>query len=466
MKRRPTLFRRAAVSIGAGLLVFQLLSTVAIATWVLLPLEEQSAEDFAALVLLSARTWVELPPETREAFADELARNHQLELQAAALPSSSDTRHHHMYMQYLRAALAKHADAGIAPQLSESDGRRFHVDLTMAGQPLRFSFAYDRLDSKPYRALVAILGTGALVSLGIAWLLARRVSRPVTQLAAAARQIGAGERPADLPETGEEELADLARIVNETSAKLAAQRENQDTLLAGVSHDLRSPLARLRMAVGMLAEDCDSPLLERMDTDIAAMDTLIGAQLQLARVRQREAPAPTDIDALLGEAVRLGTAGAAGVDAPAAIRLRTTGEGCVASVAPVALRRIVGNLIDNARLHAGQQAFDVVRRRRGAAILVGVRDRGRGIPRELREAVFRPFVRVEPSRSRATGGSGLGLAIARQLAETHGWRLALKGRVGGGASFWLAIPATPARAASHSESLATAPGPGLDQAKT
>jgi two-component system osmolarity sensor histidine kinase EnvZ len=81
-----------------------------------------------------------------------------------------------------------------------------------------------------------------------------------------------------------------------------------------------------------------------------------------------------------------------------------------------------------------------VRRCCAGSILIGVRDRGPGIPAELREAVFRPFFRLDPSRSRTTGGSGLGLAIARQLAETQGWTVALKPRVGGGASVWLAIP--------------------------
>ena len=440
MKPRPTLFRRAALSIGAGLLVFQLLSMLAVATYVLIPLEEQSAEDFAALVLLAARTWVELPPETRDAFAIELATNHQLELREAAFPATGETRHHHAYMQLLRTALEQQAEPGVVPRLSETNDRWFHIDIAMAGHPLRFTFSDDRLHSKPFQALVPIVGMGVLVSVAVAWLLARRVSRPVAHLARAARQIGSGEHPAELPEDVEQELADLAHVFNQTSAKLAAQRENQDTLLAGVSHDLRSPLTRLQMAVGMLAEEYNSELLTRMEADIAAMDALIGAQLQLARVRQREAVVVTDVDALLRDVVAAGVA-----SGNFAIGLRTTGSGCTSAIAPVALRRIVANLIDNACLHGGKRGLDVIRRRCGNSILIGIRDRGPGIPVEMREAVFRPFVRVEPSRSRATGGAGLGLAIARQLADTHGWTLALKSRVGGGASFWLVLPVQDAR---------------------
>ena len=415
--------------------MFELLSMLAIDVYVLRPLQRRSADDFAALVLLSARTWVELPPETREAFAVELATNHRLDLRAEVPGVEGETPQHPVYLRYLGEALQQQSEPGMEPWLSTAPDQRYHIDIALAGQRLRFSFGKDRLNSRPFEALMLITLTAALVSVAIAWFLARRVSRPVARLAAAARRMGVGDQPAALPEDGELELAELAHAFNQTSSRLKAQRENQDTLLAGVSHDLRSPLARLRMATGMLAEESDSPLLARMEADIVEMDALIGNQLELARMRQRETPVATDVDAMLRELAQAGSA-----SGRCTVRLRANGAPRSSSVAPVALRRIIGNLLDNACLHGGQREFELVRRRRGNTILIGVRDRGPGVPAALREAVFRPFFRVEPSRNRATGGSGLGLAIARQLAETHGWTLLLKPRVGGGASFWLAIP--------------------------
>jgi two-component system, OmpR family, osmolarity sensor histidine kinase EnvZ len=442
VNHRPTLFRRTAWSIGAGLLVFQLLAGLGIFSYVLLPLVERSADDLAALLVLSARTWVELPPETRPAFESELASSHGLELRAEASPAGNDIGHHHPYMTYLRAALMRRADPGTLPRVTESEDDRFHADIPMGGRNLRFSFAADRIDLRPLTTLLVTLVAGTIVAVGLAWWLARRVSAPVRQLAIAARQIGAGEQPAELPESGERELAAVARIFNQTAAQLAAQRENQNTLLAGISHDLRSPLTRLRMALGMLAEECESPLIDRMEADVAAMEVLIAAQLQLARAREREPAQPTDIDSLLAELVE----GIEPADAGAgAVQLRAEGGPCVIDVARVALRRVLANLIDNAAAHGGRRGFAVVRRRCGEAIAIGVRDRGPGIAKELRETVFRPYFRIEPSRNRETGGSGLGLAIARQLADTHGWRLAVKAHVGGGASFWLAIPSDPRR---------------------
>jgi two-component system osmolarity sensor histidine kinase EnvZ len=305
----------------------------------------------------------------------------------------------------------------------------------MARHVLRFSFSDELLAPRPSLALAWSIAAGLLVTLILAWLLARRITAPVARLALAARQIGSGEHPPRLPESGEHELAELARIFNQTAVQLAARRENQNTLLAGVSHDLRSPLARMKMALGMLAEQRASPLLARMERDVAEMETLIRAQLELARSQEREAAAATDIDALLGELIE-----AAEAQSPGQTHLRADAPACHADIAPLALRRILGNLVDNALRYGGPGRLELVRRRCSGGILVGVRDRGPGIPAELREAVFRPFFRLDPSRNRGTGGSGLGLAIARQLADAQGWKVVLKLRVGGGVSAWLAIP--------------------------
>jgi two-component system osmolarity sensor histidine kinase EnvZ len=298
----------------------------------------------------------------------------------------------------------------------------------------RAEFSKDRITPRPSLALAWIILSGVLATLILAWLLARRVTAPVARLAVAARRITSSGQTTPLPETGCAEFVDLARIFNETARQLQAQRENQTTLLAGVSHDLRSPLARMKMALGMLAEENASPLLFRMERDIAEMDALIGAQLELARAQEGEQPEKTDVDALLEDAVE-----AAEAQAPGRVQLRANSTGCMAEIAPVSLRRCIGNLLDNALRYGGEGRIQVVRRRINGRLLIGVRDRGPGIPPHLAEVVFRPFYRLESSRSRITGGSGLGLAITRQLAETQGWKIAIKARRGGGASVWLQI---------------------------
>ncbi|MGA9163660.1 MAG: ATP-binding protein [Thiobacillus sp.] len=442
MKPRHSLFRRTALTVAAGLIVFQLASGAAIFFNILMPLAHRSADDLAALLVLSARTWVELPAATRPDFEEELKLSHGLDLAEATAPVG-DEAGHHPYLNFLRTSLAARLDSAPALRVTETANGVFHADIPMANHVLRFSFSRDLLPQRPVYALAWSFAAGLLVTLVLAWLLARRITAPVARLAEAARQIGSGERPPRLPESGEHELADLARVFNETASQLAARRENQSTLLAGVSHDLRSPLGRIKMALGMLAEERASPLLARMERDVAEMETLIGAQLELARAEEREATQATDIDALLAELIE-----ATEAQSPGQTRLRADRPACHADIAPLALKRILGNLLDNALRYAGPGRLELVRRHCSGRLLIGVRDRGPGIPAELREAVFRPFFRLDPSRSRATGGSGLGLAIARQLANTQGWTVAVKPRVGGGTSVWLAIPLLDAKSSA------------------
>ena len=433
MKERPSFFRRTALTLAVGLLIFQIASGAAMFVNLVLPLAHRSADDLADLLILSAYIWDELPPEKRSAFQVELREKYGLNLQESGA-SLSDEIGLYPYIRFLRAALTVRLPPGQLLSLSEDAHEHFQVEFTQEGRRLYFEFSKARITPRPSWALIWIAMSGILATLCLAWLLARRVTDPLARLAEAARRIGKGEQAPLLPEQGDAEIADLAHVFNETSRQLQAQRENQITLLAGVSHDLRSPLARMKMALGMLAEEYSSPLLVRMERDIAEMDELIGAQLALARAQEAEAAENTDIDALLVDLIE-----AADAQAPGRLQLRIDDCRCEAKIAPMALRRCIGNLLGNALRYGGEREIQVIRRRIHKTIFIGVRDRGPGIPLQLREAVFRPFYRMEPSRNRTTGGNGLGLASTRQLAETHGWQVALKSRVGGGTCIWLLI---------------------------
>lgn len=446
MKRRISLFQRTALTIAIGLLIFQIASGVAMFVNLVLPLAQRSADDLADLLILSARVWDELPTDKRQTFQLELQEKYGLNLRESQAVSSQE-HSLYPYIHFLRSALASRL-LGQTPRVSEEAHERFQVVFTQNGRPLYFEFSKDRITPSPRWALAWIVLSGILATLCLAWLLARQVATPIARLAMAARRFANSGQVTQLPETGDAEFADLARIFNETSRQLLAQRENQTTLLAGVSHDLRSPLARMKMTVGLLAEEDTSPLLQRMERDIAEMDALIGAQLELARAQEAEQSELTDIDALLMDLVD-----AAEAQAPGHLQLRVASPSYVVDIAPMALRRSIGNLLSNALRYGGEFNIQVVRRCFKGKIFIGVRDRGPGIPPQMRDTVFRPFCRLESSRNRITGGSGLGLAITRQLAETHGWHVAIKSRVSGGTSVWLVISQNPTLLSAHPKSL-------------
>jgi len=274
----------------------------------------------------------------------------------------------------------------------------------------------------------------------LAWWLAQRIAQPIARLEAAAAQLAVGARPALLPETGPRELADLARHFNRMAVQVRELADARTTLFAGISHDLRTPLARMRLALEMLSIRPDSELLRRMEADIEQMNALIAQLLDIARGLANEPAQTLALCDWLEQRVQLHRAAASAAGATLQV---DCDRGLQVQVPPGVLGRAVDNLIDNALRYA-PGPIDVVAQsgtaRAGQAMVrIGVLDRGPGVPADQLEAVFRPFHRIEASRSPATGGFGLGLAVVRQLATAHGWRASLAPRDGGGLAAWIEI---------------------------
>ena len=276
-----------------------------------------------------------------------------------------------------------------------------------------------------------------LLSLLGAWLIVFRITRPLKALQEAAQKVGAGETPPRLDESGPTELATVAGAFNQMSADLAQIDQDRALILAGVSHDLRTPLTRLRMGIEMSADD---GLREGMTADIEEMDKTIGQFLDFARSEGGEVPQAVDLAALLvdvasqyrrrGFAVNMPDTGAVLSTPALCVPSGTFGAGL--SVRPQALRRAASNLIDNALRYAGADR-PVELDLSGAAgeFLIEVRDRGPGIPPQDVERIKRPFARLEAARSN-TAGAGLGLAIVERIARSHNGHLELLPREGGG----------------------------------
>ncbi len=432
MKRKYSLFSHTAATVATGLIIFQIVSGLAVAMNIVFPLAQRSANDLAIVLVLSARTWQESSAEKRQDLEQELYKSHGLRISSVTQPLL-ETPSNYPYLDFLRIALNKSLPENQNLRLISDANEHFQVEFQQQGELIHFDLSKSILGPKPIVALAWTLLAGFLSTLIITWLLAGRITAPIARLLKAVRRIGQGEQPPKLPETGGFELAELAQAFNNSSQQLQARRENQTTLLAGISHDLRSPLARMKMALGVLAEEQSSPMIQRMERDIAEMDSLIDSQLELARAQEQEAAKTTDIKQLLTDVMD-------GSEArePGRLTLRIGTQGTI-NVAQVSLRRCLDNLITNALRYSGEGQVDVVCRQYHNAFCISVRDRGPGIPEDLIENIFRPFFRIESSRNRSTGGCGLGLAITRQLAETHGWHVAIKNRRGGGVSAWLII---------------------------
>ncbi len=431
-RSRPSLFRSTVLTVAFALLVMQLVIFAVSAYYILLPMIRRSTDDLAALMVLSAQTWAELPPHTRPDFELELARQHNLWLldSATILP---DENNHIPYLMLLKSALQARTGKPTHMKKTEFDKTWYWVEFKGGDKPISIGFPEDRLGVQSPLAIALIMLATFVLSILTSIILARRIVQPLQKLAAAARHVGAGTTPEKLPEEGVQELAELAHTFNTMAQQVQALLANRTTLLAGISHDLRTPLARMRIAVEMLSEDAAPKQVARMRQDIDEMNRLIGEFLAFSRGLEKETPQETDVRELmqtLTDNVRAENAAILLQDCPA----------CICKVGQMALRRIVSNLLSNAMRYGEGKEIGLACRCDDDVLVISVLDRGPGIPPEEVENVFRPFYRLESSRSITTGGSGLGLAITRQLADVNGWSIELLPRAGGGTEARLTIP--------------------------
>ncbi len=433
LSSRLSLTQQNALLLVVFFIAFELLVASAVTYFLMLPMARRSAGDLAGLMTLSAQTWSELPPRTRPAFEIELARSHALALRDEPPQNPESPGWQEPYLKFLVAALSARVGEPVTTSREMiQDQEWFWVSLPAGDGRLSVGFPHSRIGPRPIHALLASLAGGALLTLLAAWWLARRATRPLQRLQRAATSLGRGQTPERLPETGPREIAVLSRRFNEMAKQVEDLLAARTVLLAGVSHDLRTPLARLRLATEMLVRRPTPELAAQVEDDIEAMDRLIADVLTLARGFGHEASERVALPELLAELV----------DAipGAAERVLIEASDIALDVPVGALRRILGNLLENALRYGGDQTVSLRAETADGVCRIGVLDRGPGIPPAEREAVFRPFYRLEASRSVTTGGSGLGLAIVRQLSAAQGWEVSLQERAGGGLAAWLEIP--------------------------
>lgn len=279
----------------------------------------------------------------------------------------------------------------------------------------------------PYRLLLSILILlGAVIALTL--LAARWVTRPLATLANAAEELGKDIQRAPLPEEGPQEVARAARAFNRMQSRLRNYIEERTRVLAAMSHDLKTPITRMRLRSELLA---DGEVKTRFTQDLQEMESMVGATLDFMRgLETEERMQPVDMTALLESLQEDAQETGGQVSIEGAAHSPYSGR-------PQALKRCLGNLIDNA-IKYGKSA--TVRIEDGPERLtLRVRDRGPGIPEGDRERVFEPFQRLDASRGRDSGGTGLGLTIARNVAQQHGGTLELH-NIAGGLEAVLALP--------------------------
>ncbi|MGE4282066.1 MAG: ATP-binding protein [Magnetospirillum sp.] len=286
--------------------------------------------------------------------------------------------------------------------------------------------------STTYIFVLWMVGTSLLL-LGIATIFMRNQVRSVRKLAVAADAFGKGRDVANFKAEGAAEVRQAAQAFNLMRDRIKRQMQQRTEMLAGVSHDLRTPLTRMKLQVAMLG---DADGRAELEEDVAEMEQMVEGYLAFVRGEGGEVSVPTDLSVLVGEVV--GRFRREGRDMDLHVE-----DSLVMPIKPQAMGRVIGNLIGNALRYGGHVWVRVGKRPGdggpGAAEII-VDDDGPGIPAESREQVFKPFFRMERSRNLATGGVGLGLTIARDIVRGHGGEVLLEDSPLGGLRARIRLP--------------------------
>jgi two-component system osmolarity sensor histidine kinase EnvZ len=368
--------------------------------------------------------------EDQRAFIARIAEQEGIRISgapvAARMRPAGDRPQLRLFRERIRESFGPAADVYVRhgePTDAEARPRVLWVRLPAGERQFWVAFPRGRVERDPLTAVVAWSVAGLGIAILATFLLMWRLNRPLGELARAAEQLGKGGNPAAVAESGPTEIRGLAHAFNQMKEDLRNAERERATFLAGVSHDLRTPLARLRLDVEMLEGKVDAEVQRGMVDDLHDMNSIIDQFIDFTRSEAAEVLSAVNLSELARacaeRAARSGVAVRCELDDVPLLTLR-----------PLAMQRLIDNLLQNAARHGGG---DIALRvgREGRRVILAVLDRGPGIPRDIAERLKQPFTRRDEARS-GSSGAGLGLAIADRVAALHGGRLELLARDGGG----------------------------------
>ncbi len=313
---------------------------------------------------------------------------------------------------------------------TDAPNKKVRIDVDIPVGVLEVQVPRQRLFSSTTYIFIMWMVGSSIVLFGVATIFMRNQVRPIRRLARAADSFGKGRDVPDFKPEGATEVRLAAAAFLQMRSRIKRQIGQRTEMLAGVSHDLRTPITRMKLQLALLG---DSPEADNLASDVAEMEKMVEGYLAFARGEGAEQPVRADLGELLRDIVAQMTRKQGGkIDLHLEQRL-------VLPLRLEAVRRCLANLIGNAQRYAEHVMISAGRRKNLVEIMID--DDGPGVPEAAREEVFKPFYRLDRARSPDTGGTGLGLTIARDVVRGHGGNLVLEDAPGGGlrARLWLPV---------------------------
>jgi len=423
---RKTLFVKIAIIISSALLLLQVLS-VAVGSYYMKDTNDQErAGELASLIVLTAQTYVDLPEDSKKAFARRLKYQDHLILgrgnehldKSGAIP---------LYYRVVARQVSEQIGSPVRVVKQADRSERYWLEMTLEGQHIRLGVINKRRpEGLIPKVAIMIMGAIALIAILASLYLMKKITRPLEKMAVAAKTIGRGQKPEPLEESGLQEFSDTAKAFNQMSRDVHDLLENRTVLLSGISHDIRTPLTRLALVTEMLPKETDDELQGELRNVHRDIERIVTQYLSLTRSLDKSGTESIVFSELLNDVIAELT-----FDTDQQV-MSSGDEDVVITTSTYALRAVVVNILSNALRYGDDKAVEVCWKGDGGALEISILDRGTGIPDEQKEAIFQPFYRLEGSRNISTGGTGLGLAIVNQIARQYDWTIEVCNRTGGG----------------------------------
>ena len=440
MKLLPnTLFARAMLLMTVMIIISFIAGYFIYLYFIVRPSASSTADIFALHINSVYKAVERMPARQQDAYLKELVDNGFLYVQrdVSTKPGrAADVFYEHIFLEYYPKLLFDHqAEVRFDYDnlLYSEKPRIIWVKVNINGKPIWLGSPMGQFKAPFLQNLLALLAMILILTFIGAFMITRIVKRPLQKLVAAAKQLGQGQLPEPLEEKGTEEIKMVSRAFNKMAEDVQQLAEDRNLMLAGISHDLRTPLARVRLALDMIEGKIDQERYAGMVQDVEDIDKIVGQFLTFIRDGVEEPFSYGDVNQLVEH-----VCGAYKHDGKN-IRL-ALGKLPKVMIKSIAIQRLLMNLIDNAWQY-GKQDVEVSTQNQGDSILIAIKDRGDGVPEDEVEILKQPFTRMETSRS-DTKGAGLGLAIVDRIVQWHHGRFDLRRRQGGGLIVEVSLPVT------------------------
>jgi len=404
------------------------------------PQIQQTSELVVSVVTITKAALTHSAPELRRELLIELVSNEGIRIFSLQPTDRVEPPPRNTLMPEIAASIRSKlgADTRISSRVNGAPG--FWISFKIDDDEYWLMLERERLAGLSGVQWLGWAGVVGVLSVLGAALISSLVNLPLARLTAAARAIAKGERPARLPEKGSQEIIEANRSFNQMVEDLAQVEKDRAVILAGISHDLRTPLTRMQLELEMAPLDREAR--EGMQSDIAQMDAIIGQFLDYAKPTEAASFVPVNLSELLEDSAREAA--------------RMPGMRVQTDIAPdmavmgnaTDLRRVLNNIVENARRYGTTPGLDVVEldfrcavkmNGNGKRAVVTIQDHGAGVPADQIAQLLKPFTRLDSARGQANG-AGLGLAIVERVVSRHGAELTVRNREGGGLLLQLSLP--------------------------